>query len=144
MLLSRFVIIFHNQYSWINVQKKILKKKHLEWRVDITSWFILTIPESNWCYGWFGKWFLRYIWYRSIVALNDMFVIKVSNIIDELIFFFSISASPISIDKIPDMFFRNFSFSIKWCKRNVFFVSVFFLFHIKYCRDPLYKLIVSS
>ena len=88
--------------SMINVPKKDIGKKHLEWRVDIISKFVLTIPGSNWCRGWYVMWLFSYIGYRFVVALNDRFVIKAANLIDEHIFFFPRSASSLSIDKIPD------------------------------------------
>ena len=116
----------------------------MEWQVDITSRSILTIPESNWCHGWYVTWLFRYIGYRFIVALNDMFFIKVADIIDDQIFFLPRYASSLSLYKIPDRYYLNFYLSMKKCKLNVFFASAFFLFHIKSCRDPLYKRIVSS
>ena len=82
ILYNCFKINFHDQCS-----KKDIEKKHLEFLVDITSRFILTIDESNWCHGCYVTLFFRYIGYSFVVALNYMFVIKVANIIYELICF---------------------------------------------------------
>ena len=66
---------------------KSIEKNHLNWQFDKTSWFILTIDESSWCHEWYVTWFFAYIGYSFVVPLNYMFVIKVANIIDELICF---------------------------------------------------------
>ena len=113
----------------------------MEWQVDITSWFILTIHESNWCHGWYIRgssgildiglllhWIICLL-LKLLVSLMNWFV------------FFYRSASSISIDKIPGRYFLNFYFSMKWYERNLFFVSAFF-FHVNpadiICTSELY------
>ena len=114
----------------------------MEWQVDIKYRFILTIHESNWCHGWYATWFFRYIGYRFLLHWIICLLLKSLISLMHWFVFFYRSASSLSIDKIPDRYFLNLYFSMKWCEHNVFFVSAFF--HVKSCRYSLYKWIVSS
>ena len=107
----------------INYLKKILKKNHLEWRVDITSWLILIIDESSWFHGWYLTWLFRYIGYSFLWHWIICLLLKLLISLMNWFVFFSWSSSSISIDKIPEKYFPTFYFSMKLRERNIFFIS---------------------
>ena len=113
----------------INFLKIYIEENNLKWRVDITSWFILTIDESSWCHVLNVMWFFRYIGFSFTVALNYLFLLNLIISLMNWFFLFSRSASSITIYNKPQRYFLylyfywNYVYVISFWFQKFFFLN---------------------